>query len=140
MSSLERFGVSVDGRLLEKFDKRNKGMGYGNRSEAIRDLIRDCLIKSKHWVRDDIKVVGTVTLVFNHHSSDLTEKLNEIQHKHKEMVVCCTHVHLDHDNCLEVVVLRGQGKQVKETAHQLVAQKGVKHGKATLTSEGSDLW
>ena len=140
MSNIERFGVSVDGRLLERFDERNHVMGYSNRSEAIRDLIRDSLVKSKHWVQDDANVVGTVTLIYDHHSRDLTEKLNDIQHHHGEMVVCSMHVHLDSDNCLEVVVLRGMGKKVKDLAHHLIAEKGVKHGKATLTSGGEDLW
>jgi CopG family transcriptional regulator, nickel-responsive regulator len=141
MSQLERFGVSLDGRLLEEFDKRNEEMGYSNRSEAIRDLVRDSLVKRKHWVDDNARVVGTITLVYDHHKNhDLSEKLNEIQHNHRDVIVSCMHVHLDHDNCLEVIVLRGEGKSVKKVAHELIAQKGVKHGKATLTTEGKDLW
>ena len=140
MSNIERFSVSVDRRLLEEFDKRNKQMGYGNRSEAIRDLVRDCLIKKKQWIKDNVRVVATVTLVYNHHTSEVMERLIDIQHEHAGLVVSCMHVHLDHDNCLEVVVLRGMGREVKKLAHQLIAQKGVKHGKATLTTEGKDLW
>jgi len=140
MSEIERFGVSLDKRLLQKFDKRNKKMGYTNRSEAIRDLIRDCLIRSKQWVRDDVRVVATLTLVYDHHKKALPEQLNDIQHEHKNLVVSSMHVHLDHDNCLEVVVLRGIGKDVKALAHTLIAQKGVKHGKAIMTTEGKDVW
>lgn len=140
MSQLERFGISVDRRLLEEFDKRNKQMGYNNRSEAIRDLIRDCLVKMKHWAKDNVRVIATVTLIYDHHSRELTEKLTDIQHHHAALVVSSMHVHLDHDNCLEIVVLRGMGKAVKVLAHELIAQKGVKHGKAVVTTEGKDLW
>jgi len=140
MSELERFGISVDGKLLEEFDKRNKQMGYTNRSEAIRDLIRDCLIKKKHWAKDNIRVAATVTLVYNHHTTELNKKLNEIQHEHAELIVACMHVHLDAHNCLEVIILRGMSGQIKQLAHKLIAQKGVKHGKAILTSEGNDPW
>lgn len=130
----------MDGRLLKKFDGRNAKMGYENRSEAIRDLIRDCLIRSKQWVRDDVRVVATLTLVYDHHKRALAEQLNEIQHEHKNLVVSSMHVHLDHDNCLEVIILRGIGKDVKSLAHTLIAQKGVKHGKAIMTTEGKDVW
>jgi CopG family nickel-responsive transcriptional regulator len=140
MSNIERFSVSVDHRLLKKFDQRNKQMGYNNRSESIRDLIRDCLIKKKQWVKNNLRVAATVTLVYNHHTRELSERLNEIQHKHSDLVVSCMHVHLDNHNCLEVIVLRGMGKDVKSLAHLLMAQKGVKHGKATLTTEGKDVW
>lgn len=140
MSQLERFGISVDHRLLEEFDKRNKEMGYSNRSEAIRDLLRDCLVKRKQWAKDNVRVAATVNLIYDHHTSELTEKLNEIQHKHAALVVSSMHVHLNHNNCLEVVVLRGMGKDVKILAHELIAQKGVKHGKAIVTTEGKDLW
>jgi CopG family nickel-responsive transcriptional regulator len=140
MTELERFSISIDGRLLKKFDERNAKMGYENRSEAIRDLIRDCLIRSKQWVRDDVRVVATLTLVYDHHKKALAEQLNNIQHEHKNLVVSSMHVHLDHDNCLEIVVLRGIGKDVKALAHTLIAQKGVKHGKANITTEGKDVW
>jgi CopG family nickel-responsive transcriptional regulator len=140
MSQLERFGISVDRRLLEEFDKRNKEMGYSNRSEAIRDLLRDCLVKRKQWAKDNVRVAATVTLIYDHHTSELTEKLIEIQHHHAALVVSSVHVHLDQNNCLEVVILRGMGKDVKILAHELIAQKGVKHGKTIVTTEGKDLW
>ncbi len=138
MSELERFGVSVERRLLKQFDARNKKMGYTNRSEAIRDLIRDCLIKEKQWIKDNVRVAGTVMLAYNHHTRQLSERLNEIQHHHTKLVRASMHIHLDQDNCLEVVILRGMGKDVKALAHQLIAQKGVKHGKAVFTTEGKD--
>ncbi len=140
MSKIERFGVSLDERLLQEFDKRNREMGYSNRSEAIRDLIRDCLVRKKQWVRDNVRVAATVTLIYDHQTSELTETLNGIQHEHSGIVVANMHVHLDHHNCLEVIILRGLGKVVKKLAHHLIALKGVKHGKAILTTEGKDLW
>ncbi|MBN1901648.1 nickel-responsive transcriptional regulator NikR [Candidatus Sumerlaeota bacterium] len=140
MSELERFGISVDRRLLDEFDKRNKEMGYENRSEAIRDLIRDCLVRKKQWAKDNVRVVASVTLIYDHHTGELTDRLNDIKHQHAKLVVSSMHVHLDRDNCLEVVVLRGMGKDVKLLAHEMIAQKGVKHGKAIVTTEGKDLW
>jgi CopG family nickel-responsive transcriptional regulator len=140
MSKIERFGISLDERLLKEFDKRNREMGYNNRSEAIRDLIRDCLVRKKQWVKDNVRVAATVTLIYDHHTGELAEKLNDIQHDHARLVVSTMHVHLDHHNCLEVIILRGLGREVKKLAHRLIALKGVKHGKAILTTEGKDLW
>ncbi len=135
MSLIERFTVSMDGPLLEEFDRRNQEMGYDNRSEAIRDLVRDCLDKRRMWVSDNVRVVATVTLIYDHHVSEITDRLNEIQHDHGELVVCSLHVHLTHHDCMEVIVLRGNADKVKDIAHRMIAQKGVKHGKAILTSE-----
>ncbi len=131
MSELVRFGVAIDGELLEKFDARLAQRGYSNRSEAIRDLIRDDLVEA---IADAGGVVaGSLTLVYDHHARDLSEKLTEMQHALGEQVVSTLHVHLDHDHCLEVVVMRGPATSLKDAAERILATKGVVHGKLTLT-------
>jgi CopG family nickel-responsive transcriptional regulator len=131
MSELVRFGVAIDGDLLAKFDERLAARGYSNRSEAIRDLIRDDLVEA---VADAGGVVaGSLTLVYDHHARDLSEKLTEMQHALGEQVVSTLHVHLDHDHCLEVVVMRGPAAALKGAAERILATKGVVHGKLTLT-------
>jgi CopG family nickel-responsive transcriptional regulator len=112
----------MDERLLERFDKYLEKKGYANRSEAIRDLIRDALVEEQ-WGHPREKVAATVTLIYNHHASDLAERLTELQHHHGDVVVATTHVHLDNDNCLEVVILRGKCKPVRTLADQLIASR-----------------
>src|SRR5699024_638836 len=111
--------------------------GYETRSEAIRDLIRDQLV-SDGW-DDKPEVMGTVTLVFDHHVRALTEKLTAIQHDHHELILSTMHLHLDHDHCLEVIAVKGPGRQVRALADGLISVKGVKHGKLTVTTVGRDL-
>src|SRR5579859_7202049 len=101
MSELSRIGVAIDSDLLAKFDELIGKRGYTNRSEAFRDLIRDELVQ-KTWESPDSEVVGTVTLVYDHHVRMLSEKLTDMQHDHHEQILSTLHVHLDHDNCLEV--------------------------------------
>lgn len=139
MAELERFTISIDCRLLKKFDERNDERGYANRSEAIRDLIRNCLVEEKVKKTNE-KIAATVTLIYDHHKRELMDKLTEIQHHHGKLVIASTHIHLDNNNCLEVVILRGQNKEVQQLAENMLAEKGVKHGKAVYTSEGKDLW
>lgn len=139
MSQVERYTVSMDGRLLERFDKVIEEQGYANRSEAIRDLIRSTLVDDE-WDKASGKVAATVTLVFDHHTRELFDRLTEVQHHHSKTVVASTHVHLDNDNCLEVIILRGDCEDVKHLAQNLVAMKGIKHGKAVFTTEGKELW
>lgn len=131
MSELVRFGVAIDGDLLEKFDARLGKRGYANRSEAIRDLIRDDLVEAV--AEEGGVVAGALTLVYDHHARDLSEKLTEMQHALGEKVVSTLHVHLDHDHCLEVIVMRGPAPALKEAAERILATKGVVHGKMTLT-------
>jgi len=138
MSELVRFGISVDERLLERFDKMIAEKGYVNRSEAIRDLIRNSLVDDQ-WMNERATIVGTVTLVYDHHVHELSEKLTQMQHSHHDSIVSTLHVHLDHDNCLEVLVVRGKVKQVKRLADELIGTKGVKHGKLVTTTTGRDL-
>lgn len=138
MSELSRIGVAIDSDLLEKFDQLIEARGYTNRSEAFRDLIRDELVQ-KSWERPDSSVVGTVTLVYDHHVRLLNEKLTGLQHSHFHNILSTLHVHLDHDNCLEVLVIKGKAGAVKKLADTLISTKGVKHGQLTLASTGVDL-
>jgi CopG family transcriptional regulator, nickel-responsive regulator len=138
MAELTRFGISIDQRLLENFDALLADKGYGNRSEAIRDLIRAALVE-EDWARDDKEMVGTVTLVYDHHTRDLADKLTEQQHAHHEAIVSTLHVHLDAHHCLEVVVVRGRASEVKRLADELIGTKGVKHGKLVTSTTGKDL-
>jgi len=138
MSELSRIGVAIDSDLLEKFDRLIATRGYTNRSEAFRDLIRDELVQ-KAWEKPDSSVIGTVTLVYDHHVRLLNEKLTGLQHSHFHNILSTLHVHLDHDNCLEVLVVKGKAAAVKKLADTLISIKGVKHGQLTLASTGADL-
>ena len=138
MSGLSRIGVAIDSDLLDKFDRLIGQRGYTNRSEAFRDLIRDELVE-KTWESPDSYVVGTVTLVYDHHVRMLNEKLTGIQHDFHHSILSTLHVHLDHDNCLEVVVVRGKSANVRQVADVLISTKGVKHGRLTITTSGAGL-
>ena len=138
MSELSRIGVAIDAGLLDKFDRLIGQRGYTNRSEAFRDLIREELVE-KSWESPDSHVVGTVTLVYDHHVRLLNEKLTGIQHDFHHSILSTLHVHLDHDNCLEVLVLRGRASEVRKVADALISTKGVKHGRLTMTSSGAEL-
>jgi CopG family transcriptional regulator, nickel-responsive regulator len=138
MGEICRFGVSIDEKLLDNFDKLIEEKGYVNRSEAIRDLIRASLVELK-WEGEEEETVGTVTLVYNHHVRDLSDKLTEHQHAHHDNIVSTLHVHLDAHNCLEVLVVRGAAKVVKKIADELIGVKGVKHGKLVMTTTGEEL-
>ncbi len=138
MGETVRFGVSIDDKLLESFDQLIDRKGYMNRSEAIRDLIRGALVELK-WEGGEEETVGTVTLVYNHHVRDLSDKLTEQQHLHHGEIVSALHVHLDAHNCLEVLVVRGKARDVKKIADELIGVKGVKHGKLVMTTTGEEL-
>ncbi len=138
MSDLSRIGVAIDSDLLQKFDELIASRGYSNRSEAFRDLIRDELVE-RAWDNPDSEVVGTVTLVYDHHVRLLNEKLTGMQHTHFHQILSSLHVHLDHDNCLEVLVVRGKASDVKTIADAIISTKGVKHGRLTITSTGAEL-
>jgi CopG family nickel-responsive transcriptional regulator len=127
MSVLRRVGLAIESDLLDRFDKLTEQRGYANRSEAFRDLARAELIKQEAE-KSNARVVGTVTIVYDHHVRMLSEKLTELQHQHHECVVSAMHVHLDHHHCLEVIVLRGKSKDVRQTADLLISTKGVQHG------------
>jgi CopG family nickel-responsive transcriptional regulator len=138
MSELSRIGVAIESDLLKKFDDHIARRGYTNRSEAFRDLIRGELV-AESWERPSSQVVGTVTLVYNHHVRLLSEKLTGMQHEFHEHILSTLHVHLDHDNCLEVLVVRGKASAVNQIADALISTKGVMHGRLTITSSGADL-
>ncbi len=138
MSHLERYTVTIQSELLTRFDDLIQKRGYTNRSEAIRDLVRDALVEEE-WAREGDKVAAIVTLVYDHHIPDLANRLTDLQHHHPGLVVAATHIHLDNDNCLEVVILRGESGQVKHLAEKMIALRGVKHGKVVHTTEGSHI-
>ncbi len=133
MSKLARFGVSMNSALLEKFDSLIKRKGYSNRSEAVRDLIRNTLVDDR-WSRDDEPAVGTVTIIYNHHTRELSDKLTEQQHNHHHAIISTLHVHLDAHYCLEVVVIKGTTRRVRQIADELIGTRGVVHGKLMSTT------
>jgi CopG family nickel-responsive transcriptional regulator len=135
MSNVMRFGVSIDERLLERFDAFIAEKAYVNRSEALRDLIRAALVEEQ-WNAGEAEAVGTVTLVYDHHTRDLADKLTDHQHTHHHQIVSVLHVHLDAHHCLEVVVLRGVAREIKRIADGLIGTKGVKHGRFVATTTG----
>jgi CopG family nickel-responsive transcriptional regulator len=133
MGTLSRIGVSLDSELLHQFDSFITDKGYENRSEAFRDLIRDRLVGSA-VISASALVVGTVTLIYDHHTRLLPEKLTDLQHKSHAIVISTLHAHLDHENCLEVVVLRGKSREVQKLADRLISTKGVQHGRLVMSS------
>lgn len=135
---LIRFGVSLDDKLLGRFDKLCELKKYQNRSEAIRDLIRDNLVKEE-WAGLKREVTGVITLVYDHHKRELLDGLINIQHDHQEMIISSQHIHLDHDNCLEVIIVKGDGRKMKSLASQLRSAKGVKHGELVMTTTGKEI-
>jgi CopG family nickel-responsive transcriptional regulator len=137
MGFLSRIGVAIDSDLLQRFDAYISHQGYTNRSEAFRDLIRDRLVTA---TVDNPRafVVGTVTLIYNHHSRLLPEKLMNLQHTYHNVIVCTTHAHLDHDNCLEVIILKGESRLVQKVAGTLIGIKGVQHGRLVMSSPNLD--
>lgn len=139
MGKLARFSVAMDEDLLERFDALVERRGIAaNRSEAVRDLVRDALVDAE-WESSDETIVGTITMVFDHHASDLSDKLDGLQHAHHDKIVSSMHVHLDAHNCLEVIVVRGTSAQVRAIADALLGTKGVKHGKLVTTTSGRHL-
>lgn len=138
MGDVTRFGVSLDEKLLRQFDRLIVRKGYANRSEAIRDLIRETLVREQ-WELGAEDAVGTITLVYDHDTRDLSDKLTDLQHAHYESIVSTLHVHLDAHHCLEVLVLRGTARSLKEIADRLIGTRGVKHGTFSATTEGRAL-
>ena len=132
MGDLSRIGIALDSDLLERFDHSIEKSGYTNRSEAFRDLIRDRLVRET-TAAPNATVVGTVTLIFNHHAHGITEKLTEVQHEHHDLVVSTSHAHLDHDSCLEVLIVHGKASRVEHFADLLIGLKGVQHGRLVMT-------
>jgi CopG family nickel-responsive transcriptional regulator len=137
MSNTIRFSVSIDDELLDRFDSLSGKRGYGNRSEALRDIIREALVREE-WEGNE-EIVGTVTIVYDHHQRELSEKLTDIQHNEYASVLSNLHIHLDHDNCLEVIVVKGAASSVQRIADNLIMTRGVKHGTLSATTTGRRL-
>jgi CopG family transcriptional regulator, nickel-responsive regulator len=133
-----RFSISLPAELAEQLDLMTHEKGYDNRSLAVADMIRAHLVEHRQKT-GDAEIAGTVTLVYDHHKQHVQATLTDIQHDHHEVIISTLHVHLDHHNCLEVLVVRGQAAVVRKIADELIAAKGVKHGKLTVTTTGKDL-
>ena len=138
MKKVTRFGVSLEAELLEKFDALVEKIGYRSRSEALRDLIRERLV-SEEWKEEEKETVGILGLVFGHEKRELTETLTRIQHQYLDMIISSTHIHLDHHNCLEVIILRGKSTLIKKVTDDLLSTRSVKHGKLLMTTTGSGI-
>lgn len=138
MEKVERFSVSISPKLLRNFDALLKKRGYANRSEGIRDLIRDCLVEEE-WAGAKGEVIGSLTLLYDHAVRGISDKLTALQHEHAAHVLTSMHVHLDAHNCLEVLVISGQAEEVKKISDRLLASRGVKHGKLVMTTKGKGI-
>lgn len=137
MAQLVRFGVSLEKDLLAHFDSHLKGKKYTNRSEAIRDLIRDDLVK-KQW-QEGQEIAGTITMIYDHHKRELVNKLMDIQHDFGGIIISTQHIHLDYHNCLEIIAVKGKPQQSQELADTLKAVKWVKHATLSMSSTGRDI-
>lgn len=138
MARTVRFGVAMDDDLLGKFDRVIDSKGYENRSEAIRDLVRNLLVEEE-WAAGAEETVGTITLVYDHHVHDLQDTLTDLQHDLHEAIISTVHVHLDAHNCLEVLIVKGKSGDIKAAADRLIGTKDVKHGRLTMTTTGREL-
>lgn len=136
--TVSRFSVSLPPSLLRQLDQMSGEKGYDNRSLAIADMIRNHLVEHRQKFGSE-EIAGTITLVYDHHKQNLQSVLTDIQHDHNDMIISTVHVHLDHHNCLEVILVRGKAGSIRKIADELIAAKGVKHGKLTVTTTGKDL-
>ena len=137
MANLFRFGISLEKKLLDEFDILIKRKNYSNRSEAFRDLIRQELVKEE-WAEGS-EVVGAITLVYDHHKRELVNKLTDIQHNFQGTIISTQHIHLDHDNCLELIAVKGAPTEIGKLADTLKSVNGVKHGTLSMSSTGKGL-
>ncbi|MEZ5428678.1 MAG: nickel-responsive transcriptional regulator NikR [Pyrinomonadaceae bacterium] len=137
MSELIRFGVSIDQDLLENFDRLNAERGYGTRSEAIRDLIREALIEQKIESDPQSNALGSLTLVYDHHARNLTREMGDIQHDFHQIILSVMHLHVSRDDCLEIIAVSGPAAEIVKLADKLLSLKGIKNGKLFLTLPSS---
>jgi CopG family nickel-responsive transcriptional regulator len=137
MKALKRFGVSLEKELLGQFDRLLRKRGYTNRSKALADLVRGRLVEET-W-EEGGEVVGTITMLFDHHKRELSERLTELQHEFYRNIISSQHIHLDQDNCLEVIIVRGKASLIRKLTSLMAARKGVKHVRLTITSTGKGL-
>jgi len=134
MAKVFRFGISLDKALLDKFDQLIKEKNYANRSEAFRDLIRQELVR-KEWQQGK-EIAGAINLIYDHHKRELINKLMDIQHNYQKLIISTQHIHLDHNNCLEIIAVKGTSKEAQKLADTLKSVKGVKHGTISMSSTG----
>ena len=137
MGNLVRFGVSLEKKLLDQFDASIRRKGYTNRSEALRDLVRADLVV-REWDKGE-DVVGVIMLVFDHHHRELQNKITDLQHRHLSAIISTQHVHLDYNNCLEVIILKGKAGQVRRLADLLQAQRGIKYCSLNMSTTGRSI-
>ena len=137
MSTLFRFGISIDKTLLDKFDRLIREQKYTNRSEAFRDLIREELVK-RAW-REGKQVAGAITFIYDHHQRDLLSRIVDTQHHYQKLIISTQHIHLDHENCLEIVAVKGNSREVQKLADTLKSIKGVRHGTLSMSSIGKGM-
>lgn len=137
MSELVRFGISLEEGLLNKFDRLIKDKNYTNRSEAFRDLIRQELIK-RQW-QEGKEIAGAVTLIYDHHKRELLNKITDVQHDFQKAIISTQHIHLDHNNCLEIIAIRGKPEDAQKLTDNLKSIKGVKHVTLSMTSTGREI-
>jgi CopG family nickel-responsive transcriptional regulator len=133
-----RFSISLPAKLLKELDVMTGEKGYNKRSQAIADMIREKIIEHRQRL-GNAEIAGTITLVYDHHKPHVQATLTDIQHDHHEIIISTIHVHLDHHNCLEVLVVRGKAGVIKKIADELISAKGVKHGKLTVTTTGVEM-
>jgi len=138
VEEIVRFGVSMEKNLLADFDGLISRKGYTNRSEALRDLVRDHLVEEE-WKVEKKEMIGTITIVYNHHTWGLSGTLIELQHHFHNLIISTMHLHMDENNCLEVLVVKGMVDKIKSIADKLISTRGVKHGKLTMTTTGKEL-
>jgi len=131
LAKLVRFAVSIDEKLFNKFEELIEKRGYVSRSEAVRDLIRAALIEED--LKEDKFAFGTITLVYDHHQKELTERITDIEHSYLNNIISTMHIHIDHHHCLEVIAVKGKVGELKELSDRLLTLKGVKHGKLVFT-------
>jgi CopG family nickel-responsive transcriptional regulator len=136
--AVRRFSVSLLSPLAQELDQMTKEKGYDNRSLAIADMIRAQLVEHRQQ-KVNARIAGSITLVYDHHHHHLQDLLTDLQHDHGDLILATLHVHLDHDNCLELIAVRGHAGRIKQLADEMIAAKGVKHGRLTITSTGGDL-
>jgi CopG family transcriptional regulator, nickel-responsive regulator len=133
-----RFSLSMSAGLVRQLDQMVKTKGYVNRSQAVADMVSAHLVEHQ-GAEGDREIAGTITLVYDHHKRNVQALLTDIQHDHQEVIIATLHVHLDHHNCMEVLAVRGKAGVVRLVSDQLIAARGVKHGKLTVTTTGSDM-
>ena len=136
--TVSRFSISLPPSLLRQIDEMSSEKGYDNRSLAIGDMMRDHLVEHRQKFGNEV-IAGTITLVYDHHKPHLQATLTDIQHDHHDVILSTVHIHLDHHNCLEVLLVRGKAAVIKKIADELISAKGVKHGKLTVTTTGKDI-